>query len=142
MIRPAVRAGRIVLCDRFMDSSRVYQGVTGNLDPAFMAKLEEVAINGMVPDLTLILDLPAEIGLERAHARRASAEAADRFEKEGLATHERRRQAFLDIAAREPERCRVIDAAQDPQTVAAAVLGAVDALEGNPVQPERRREPA
>ncbi|MCB1384231.1 MAG: dTMP kinase [Notoacmeibacter sp.] len=142
VIRPAVRAGRIVLCDRFMDSSRVYQGVTGDLDPSFMAKLEAVAINGMVPDLTLILDLPAETGLERAHARRASAEAADRFEKEGLATHERRRQAFLDIAAREPERCRVIDAARDPDAVAAAILAAVDALPGMPATPESRREPA
>ena len=142
VIRPAVRAGRIVLCDRFLDSSRVYQGVTGNLDPAFMAKLEEVAINGMVPDLTLILDLPADIGMQRAHARRSSAQTADRFEKEELATHERRRQAFLDIATREPDRCRVIDASLDADTAAANILSAVNALPGTGKPAPQRREPA
>jgi len=124
LIRPAMARGAIVLCDRFLDSSRVYQGVSGGLDPAFMAALERVAINGMMPDLTLILDLDPAEGLKRATTRRGG-ESADRFEKETLEVHRRRRQAFLDIAAAEPERCVVIDASADPGTVEDAVTAAV-----------------
>ncbi len=127
VIRPAVARGAVVLCDRFMDSSRVYQGVTGNLDAGFMRALEKVAINGMVPDLTIILDLDAEEGLRRATARRGS-DGADRYEKETLEVHRRRREAFLDIARAEPERCVVIDAGQSPQDVAAAIAEAVHPL--------------
>lgn len=123
-IRPAMARGAIVLCDRFLDSSRVYQGVSGGLDPAFMAALERVAINGMMPDLTLILDLDPAEGLKRATTRRGG-ESADRFEKETLEVHRRRRQAFLDIAAVEPERCVVIDASADPGAVEDAVTAAV-----------------
>jgi len=125
VIRPAVERGAIVLCDRFMDSSRVYQGVTGGLDPAFMQELEAVAINGMVPDLTLILDLDAAEGLRRANARRAAADGPDRFEKETLSIHERRREAFLAIAKAEPERCRVIDAAASADVVEDAITDSV-----------------
>ncbi|QPC87735.1 dTMP kinase [Mesorhizobium sp. NBSH29] len=124
LIRPAVSEGKIVLCDRFLDSSRVYQGVTGDIDPAFMAELEAVAINGMMPDLTLILDLDPAEGLRRATARRGAG-AADRFEKETLAIHQRRRDAFLAIADAEPKRCAVIDAAAAPQEVEKAVAAAV-----------------
>lgn len=109
VIRPAVERGDVVLCDRFLDSSRVYQGVTGNLDPTLMASLEKVAINGMMPDLTLILDLDPEEGLRRASARRGEG-VADRYEKEDLDIHRRRRDAYLAIARAEPERCVVIDA--------------------------------
>jgi dTMP kinase len=125
VIRPAVERGAIVLCDRFMDSSRVYQGVTGGLNPAFMQELEAVAINGMVPDLTLILDLDAAEGLRRANARRAAADGPDRFEKETLSIHERRREAFLAIAKAEPERCRVIDAAASADAVEDAITDSV-----------------
>lgn len=125
VIRPAIEAGRIVLCDRFMDSSRVYQGVTGGLDPAFMRELERIAVNGMVPDLTLILDIEAAEGLRRAAARRAATDGPDRFEKETPAVHERRREAFLAIADAEPERCKVVDASQDADTVEDAITGAV-----------------
>ena len=128
VIRPAVDAGMIVLCDRFMDSSRVYQGVTGKLDPDFMRRLEEVAINGMIPDLTLILDLPAELGLERAHARRAAGDRADRYEKEEARVHEERREAFLAIARAEPERCRIVDASRDADAVAEDIRAAVASL--------------
>ena len=129
VIRPAVARGEIVLCDRFMDSSRVYQGVTGNLDAGFMRALEGVAINGMMPDLTLILDIDPEEGLARAAARRGSGDVPDRFEKETLAIHNRRRDAFLEIAHREPWRCVVIDAAASPDRVAALIDAAVrDAL--------------
>lgn len=125
VIRPAVERGAIVLCDRFMDSSRVYQGVTGGLDPAFMRELEAVAVNGMVPDLTLILDLDAEEGLRRATARRAATDSPDRFEKETLAIHARRREAFLAIARAEPERCIVIDASMNIDAVEDAITDGV-----------------
>lgn len=127
VIRPAVARGAVVLCDRFMDSSRVYQGVTGNLDAGFMRALEKVAINGMVPDLTIILDLDAEEGMRRAAARRGD-DGADRYEKETLEVHRRRREAFLEIARAEPERCVVIDAAQPPEEVAAAIAEAAHPL--------------
>ncbi len=116
VIRPALTGGTIVLCDRFMDSSRVYQGITGNLEPAFVETLERVAINGVVPDRTVIFDLPATIGLERAQ-RRAGDDSPDRFEKEELETHEKRREAFLDIAQADPDRCRVIDATQSAEAI-------------------------
>ncbi|HXV31004.1 MAG TPA: dTMP kinase [Sinorhizobium sp.] len=127
VIRPALEQGMIVLCDRFMDSSRVYQGVTGNLDPAFVETLERVAVNGVIPDCTIIFDLPAAVGLERAR-RRAANEGPDRFEKEQLETHEKRREAFLDIAEADPERCRVVDATRPPEAIAAEVLSLVEAL--------------
>ena len=130
VIRPAVERGAIVLCDRFLDSSRVYQGVTGNLDPAFVRALEKVAINGMMPDMTLILDVDPQLGMQRAMARRGEG-VADRYEKEDLAVHQRRREAYLAIAAAEPERCIVIDASGKPEQVetviAAAVFAAIEA---------------
>jgi dTMP kinase len=124
VIRPAVRAGKIVLCDRFIDSSRVYQGVTGNIDPVLMAKLERTAIKGMMPDMTLIFDIDPAEGLRRASERRAHG-AADRYEKEMLAVHERRRQAYLAIAEKEPYRCVVIDAWGDSETVENMVTATV-----------------
>lgn len=130
VIRPALAKGTIVLCDRFMDSSRVYQGITGNLEPAFVETLERVAINGVVPNRTVIFDLPATVGLERAQ-RRAGDDSPDRFEKEELETHEKRREAFLDIANADPDRCRVIDATQSAEAIAAQVLGLVESLLAN-----------
>ncbi|TIX89100.1 dTMP kinase [Rhizobium sp. P44RR-XXIV] len=126
VIRPALARGTIVLCDRFMDSSRVYQGVTGNLEADYIEALQRVAVNGVVPDCTLILDIPAEIGLERARKRASAVVAPDRFEKEEMQTHEKRREAFLDIAAREPERCHVIDAQRSEDEIAADIAGIVD----------------
>lgn len=131
VIRPALAAGTVVLCDRFMDSSRVYQGITGNLDPLFVEALERVAVNGVVPDCTIIFDLPAAMGLERARKRSAGPgenEQPDRFEKEELQTHEKRREAFLDIAEREPLRCRVVDATQAQEAIAEHVLAIVEPL--------------
>jgi dTMP kinase len=125
VIRPAVERGAIVLCDRFLDSSRVYQGVTGGLDPAFMASVERVAVNGMMPDMTLILDIDPAEGLRRATARRGAEDVPDRFEKETLAIHQRRREAFLSIAAAEPKRCIVIDASGNSDRVEDLVTAAV-----------------
>jgi dTMP kinase len=125
VIRPAVARGAIVLCDRFLDSSRVYQGVTGGLGPAFMASVERVAINGMMPDMTLILDIDPAEGLKRATARRGAGDRPDRFEKETLAIHQRRREAFLAIAAAEPDRCVVVDASRDAGEVQDIITSAV-----------------
>ncbi|NLR96103.1 dTMP kinase [Rhizobium sp. P38BS-XIX] len=128
IIRPALVRGIIVLCDRFMDSSRVYQGVTGNLEADYIEALQRVAVNGVIPDCTLILDIPAQIGLERARKRASAVEAPDRFEKEEMQTHEKRREAFLDIAAREPNRCHVIDAQRSEDQIAADIAGIVEKL--------------
>ena len=106
LIRPALRRGKIVLCDRFVDSWRVYQGAAGNIDAALLDEIERVSVNGVMPDMTLIFDIDPEEGLRRASERRGEDEA-DRFEKETLAIHKRRRQAFLDIARKEPKRCVV-----------------------------------
>ncbi len=121
VIRPSVAAGKIVLCDRFIDSTRVYQGVTGNLEPAFIQTLERIAVNGMLPDMTILIDLPAETGLARARGRgaRARSDAApDRFEREEVSVHESRRQAFLDVAHSEPERFRIVDGSLSSAEVA------------------------
>ncbi|MBC2886705.1 dTMP kinase [Ochrobactrum sp. CM-21-5] len=127
LIRPALKEGRVVLCDRFIDSSRAYQGVTGNLDAAYMAAIERIAIDGAVPDLTIMLDIPAEKGLSRAGKRRGSG-TADRFEKEDVTVHEARRQAFLAIARDEPGRCRVIDADRPKDEISAEITSITDAL--------------
>ena len=128
-ILPALARGAYVVCDRFTDSTRVYQGALGKVDPALISTLEEIAAGQCRPDLTLILDLPAQMGLARAAARRAE-QAADRFEAEGLAYHEGLRAAFLEIAGNEPGRCKVVDAAKGPDEVAQAILAAVQQLLG------------
>src|SRR5690606_22522873 len=141
VIRPAVERGAIVLCDRFLDSSRVYQGVTGGLDAAFMASVERVAVHGMMPDMTLILDIDPAEGWGRGPGRRGDGDSPDRFEKERLASPQQRREACLAIAAAEPERCIVSDASREPEDVEDGVTAAVcAALEAK--MPARRNAPA
>lgn len=125
LIQPALERGEWVICDRFIDSTRVYQGVLGKIDRALLAELEAVTIAGLFPDLTLILDLDPEIGLARAARRRRPGEAVDRFEGETLAFHRNLRQAYLDIANREPRRCVVLDAALPPEELAEAAWQAM-----------------
>jgi dTMP kinase len=125
VIRPGVDAGKVVLCDRYLDSSRVYQGMTGGLDADFMRELETTAVDGMLPDLTLVLDLDPKLGLTRANQRRGSNQA-DRFEKEALAIHRDRRKGFLSIAEAEPERCVVIDASKDVELTSELIWGALE----------------
>jgi dTMP kinase len=124
-IAPALKRGAWVISDRFADSTRAYQGVAGKLDPALIGSLERVAVGDIRPDLTLVLDLAAEKGLIRAAARRGDKTGADRFEREGAAFHEALRQAFLDIARNEPDRCALIDADRPPQDVAQAIWSCV-----------------
>ena len=124
-ILPALERGAWVVCDRFADSTRAYQGVAGALPPGFIADLERLTVGANRPDLTLILDLPAEIGLKRAAERRRTG-PPDRFERQGLPFHETLRRAFIDIAAAEPDRCVVIDALRSEEEVAAAIWSAVE----------------
>jgi len=120
VIRPALEIGTWVISDRFADSTRAYQGTAGASSEK-LDRLEEIAVGETRPDLTLILDLDPEEGLRRAAMR----SLADRFEADVLEIHAARRQAFLDIAAADPERCVVIDASVGEEEVAAAIRAAV-----------------
>lgn len=128
-IRPALARGCWVLCDRFSDSTRAYQGVLGDVEPEVIEGLDRLIVGRTRPDLTLMLDLPADVGLARAALRRraaqGSSDAPDRFEEEGLAFHERLRGAFRRIAAGEPERCALIDAQRGPDDVAQEIWSVV-----------------
>ncbi|MDZ4113759.1 MAG: dTMP kinase [Brevundimonas sp.] len=123
-IRPALEAGRWVVCDRFADSSRAYQGAGGGTPAEFIETLDAAIVGSTQPDLTLVFDLPVEVGLERAFGRGLF---ETRFESKGLEFHERLRRGFLAIAAAHPERCVVIDADGDQDTVEARVWAAVEA---------------
>jgi dTMP kinase len=120
VIKPALNQGVWVLCDRFSDSTRAYQGSLGKVAPAVLNAMERVTIGDLKPDLTFILDLPVEVGTQRAAKRRGTG-APDRFEAEDLKFHQELRDAYRQIAAAEPQRCVLIDANADADTVAAKV---------------------
>lgn len=122
LIRPALEAGTWVVCDRFSDSTRAYQGAGGGVRPAFIEAIEAEVVGPDKPDLTLVFDMPVEIGLERAFGRDMF-EA--RFESKGLAFHQRLRDAFLEIARADPERCALINAGGTLDEVADEVWAAV-----------------
>ena len=119
---PALESGVWVISDRFADSTMAYQGYGLGLNQDVITRLYANVIGKFFPDITLVLDLPAEAGLARAQAR----SAADRYEQMDLAFHRRLREGFLDIAAHDPRRCAVIDAAGSEDAVAAEILAAVD----------------
>jgi dTMP kinase len=119
-IRPALDSGAWVICDRFFDSTRVYQGALGRVDLRLIRGLERITIGDLRPDLTFILDIPAEIGRKRASKRRGD-KRADRFESEALDFHLKLRAAYLELAAQEPDRCVVIDARPPREEVAARI---------------------
>jgi len=123
-VRDALQQGRWVVCDRFMDSTRAYQGVTAGVPRGVINALERLTVGAISPDITFILDIPAEEGLARAQARAEGVEL-DRFEGQELMLHERVRRAFLDIAEEEPGRCIVVDASQPEAMVAEDVWEAV-----------------
>lgn len=110
IIRPALEKGTNVLCDRFFDSTRVYQGATGKVPMELLRQLERVACENCWPDLTIILDIDPAEGMRRAGERRVDDGGPDRFEKESMQLQQKRREAYLEIARQEPERCRVVDA--------------------------------
>lgn len=118
-IRPALDHGDWVISDRFVDSTMAYQGVAQGLGAEFITRLRDLVVRDDMPALTLILDLPPELGLARAAGRTNDGE--DRYERMKLEFHQTLRQAFLDIAKSEPGRCAVIDAAQDEDRVAEAI---------------------
>ena len=124
VIWPALGQGTWVLCDRFSDSTRVYQGKLGQVSPGILNAMQRVTIGDLKPDLTIVLDVPVEVGLTRAAARRGD-DAPDRFEAEDLKFHQDLREAYQQIAAEDPRRCVLIDATADPDTVAAHVWTAL-----------------
>jgi len=113
VIRPAIDDGRVVICDRFFDSSTVYQGVGRKLDRMAVAAINAFAIGACLPDLTLVIDLDPRLGLERARGR----ELFDRMENQSLEFYDRVRQGYRDLAQREPQRVKIVDGGQDLETV-------------------------
>lgn len=135
VIRPALTAGRWVVCDRFSDSTRVYQGYAGTLAPGTIDRLESLVVAPTIPDLTVIIDIPVRVGLARAAARRAAMKevsargdeaAPDNYENREAAFHERLRAGFLAIARREPERCAVVDGEGPEKGIEEVVWAAVE----------------
>jgi dTMP kinase len=123
VIRPALDHGTWVVSDRFMDSTRVYQGLLGGVPQDVIASIEARSVAPTFPDLTFVLDLPAAEGLKRTEARGA----LSRFDAAHADYHERLRQAFRDIAAAEPDRCLLLDASRAPELIAGDVWTAVEA---------------
>lgn len=128
MIEPALSRGDWVLCDRFADSTRVYQGEAG-VDTAFLDRLEALAVAGCRPDLTVLIDVPADVGIARVAARSStgSAPKPDRFETEGENVQDRRRRLFLELAASQPERFLIVDGTGTPDAVEQEIWQAVSA---------------
>lgn len=137
LIRPALARGEWVICDRYTDATRAYQGGGRGVATAFIETLSRETVGGLTPDLTLLLDLPVETGLQRAHARRRAKGATegeggehgdlpDRFEAEAVVFFERVRESYLAIAAAEPQRVRILEATLPP---AALLDAAMDALQ-------------
>lgn len=119
VIRPALNRGAVVVCDRYLDSSVAYQGAGRDLGTDVVRELSLWATDALLPDLTIVLDVDPEVGLARLASR-------DRLEAQPLAYHQRVRQAYLDLAAEEPQRYLVIDAQRDPDAIAAEIRNAVD----------------
>jgi dTMP kinase len=140
-IEPALAAGKWVVCDRFADSTRVYQGTLGQVDRRLIKGLERVSIGDLLPDLTLILDVPVDVALERLALRRGDA-APDRFEAENVEFHQKLREAFRALAADEPERCVIIDASVPRVQVAKDIWDSVQAKLEPATVPLSLEEPA
>src|SRR4051794_12724153 len=138
-VRPALERGEWVICDRFVDSTRVYQGVLGNVEAQVIGRLEKLVVGEQMPDLTVILDLDPTIGLKRVTKRRGNA-PVDRFEAEEFDFHKKLREAYLDLAAREPGRIAVVDARGDATAVASGVWAIVKERLNPAWRPKRIRD--
>ncbi|MBK18904.1 MAG: dTMP kinase [Rhodospirillaceae bacterium] len=123
LIRPAIAEGKWVLCDRFADSTTAYQGYAQDIDHDVISNLYEIAVGDIKPNLTIILDLPVEIGLERARARKSG---GMRYESMGIEFHQRLREGFLQIADQEAERCVVIDGNQPVDKISKDIIVLID----------------
>src|SRR5215468_232130 len=121
VIRPALTAGQVVLCDRYVDSTVAYQGYGRGVSLETVAQLNRLATDGVLPDLTLVLDLDVAEGLRRVRARRGTLAACDPFERLAIEFHERVRKGYWAIRDREPERVTVVDADRPPAVVAAEI---------------------
>ncbi len=146
VIRPALEAGRIVICDRFSDASIVYQGAARGMDAGLIGRLHRLAGADLRPDLTLLLDLPPEAGLARAWGRIGREENQDResrFEEEDLAFHHRVRQGYLALAQREPGRFVVIDAGLPEAAVNKRIIATLESrlTAGKRTSPRAERNP-
>ena len=126
VIAPALAQEKIVISDRYIDSTRAYQGYLQGVSRAFIQSLEQEVVGDVVPDLTLILDLPVATAMARVAARGA----VDHYDRADQQTHQILRDAFLDIAAQEPERCVVIDASREPGAIAQEIALIVSAKTG------------
>lgn len=129
LILPALSQGRVVLCDRFTDSSLVYQGVGRGLGAEVVYEVDRIACRGLVPDLTLLIDIDVETGLARAHRRIARTQDIEtRMEEQNLSFHRKVREAYQQLATDEPRRVRLIDGARPETSVAAEVWSAVEPM--------------
>jgi dTMP kinase len=130
LIAPERAAGRIVLCDRFTDATLAYQGYGRGLDLGLIRSLDRIVTDGIRPDLTILLDIDAAMGLARARGRnsRGGLEAEARFENEHLSFHERVRQGYLDLAKQEPDRFRIVDASPIPEVIQNKLRQLIDEL--------------
>jgi dTMP kinase len=124
-IEPALASGKWVVCDRFADSTRVYQGTVGQIDERFIKALERVSVGDLYPDLTFVLDVPVAVSLERAASRRGGSKP-DRFEAEEMEFHEKLRGAYLALAAGQLGRCVILDARASKEAVAKRVWDTVN----------------
>jgi len=115
IIQPALRRDAIVICDRFSDSTLVYQGLAHDKDITLLRSIHQFGFGDLRPDLTFVLDLPPEQGLKRAEARVQAQNTESRFEEKGLAFHSRVRDGFIELAAQEPDRIVIIDASGTPE---------------------------
>jgi dTMP kinase len=125
VIRPALVEGKWVVCDRFIDSTRVYQGALGKVDMKLIRSLERVTVGAAMPDLTFILDVPATVGLARAKRRRGKG-AADRYEAEAIEFHEELGRAYRTLAHEEPRRIQLIDGRAPRDVVAGRIWEIVE----------------
>jgi dTMP kinase len=132
LIRPALAGGRWVICDRFSDSTRVYQGVAGGLKSSVFDTLEEMVVFPTTPDLTFVLDIEPATGLKRANERPRTQAEPDAFEKRDLAYHQCLREGFRAVAAAHPRRCRLLDATREPQAIAVEIWRNVAPLARTP----------
>lgn len=128
LVAPALKRGAVILCDRFYDSTMAYQGYARTLNRDFVAEINAFSCRRITPDLTLVLDLDPAEGIRRSHARASAEEVAgDRFDSEKMQFHHDVRNAFLDLAAKEPERFAVIDAGKTAEEVHRQIMEAVHA---------------
>lgn len=129
VIKPALDAGKIVFCDRFVDSSVVYQGIGRKLGVQEIIDINRFATTGINPDMTILLDLPADLGLARIKKHRS--EKSDRIDQDQLSFHEQVRRAYLDLAAKNPKRIKIIDGRQSPEKITKNALQLIqEALKG------------